>query len=200
MTDPMLFRLFWKEYRVQRGFWLSLGGLTLGLQLIIAAIPARYLDHTTWMFNLAVVFPAFYALGCGATTFALEREEGTAEQLRILAVPAGRLFLTKLVFGLVSALALLGVLSLLAFALARGQLPTGGSTGELWGFWGFALLEMLAWGLFFSLLTRRPLTAACLAAVAWLATLYASNWIGDVLLHYTRRPRAELWLLSAPCR
>ena len=121
MTDPVVWRLLWKEYRVQRGFWLSLAGVTLAVQLIVAAVPEQYVDHAVWMFGLAIMTPAFYALGCGATTFAAEREEGTLEQLRILAVPAGRLFLTKVVFGLASALALLGVLLLLAFEIGRAH-------------------------------------------------------------------------------
>ena len=38
MNDTMLQRLFWKEYRTQRGFWLGVAGTGLVLQLIVLMV------------------------------------------------------------------------------------------------------------------------------------------------------------------
>src|SRR5262245_58407088 len=106
MTDSVIQRLLWKEYRVQRGFWLSMAGFAILCQLVVLFIPKVTISHTSWLFGLALGIPAFYALGCGATLFAAEREEGTLEHLRLLAAPAWKIWWSKLAFGIASIVSL----------------------------------------------------------------------------------------------
>jgi hypothetical protein len=170
MGDSAIQRLLWKEYRVQRGFWLSMAGLAVICQLIVLLVPEHVITHAGWLFGLAMGIPAFYALGCGATLFAAEREEGTLEQLRVLAAPSWKVWWSKVGFSVASTAGLLALLLVLAFNFAHGNIPDGGTRPNFWAFWGMMTAEFLAWGIFFSLLTKRPLNAACMAAVASLAS------------------------------
>src|SRR5262245_43870703 len=110
MSDSVIQRLLWKEYRVQRGFWLSMAGLAVIGQTVVLFVPERYASAAHWLFGLALGFPAFYALGCGATLFAAEREEGTLEQLRVLAAPAWKVWWSKVTFSVASTGGLLALL------------------------------------------------------------------------------------------
>ncbi|MBI3466214.1 MAG: hypothetical protein HY000_24635 [Planctomycetes bacterium] len=191
MNDPVVWRLLWKEYRVQRGFWLSMAVIALAGQLFVLAMPGRYVEHLPWLFGLALGCPAFYALGCGATLFAAEREEGTLERLRVMGAPARKVLASKLGFGLASTIGLLVLLWLVAFGLAGAHVPELETHARVWELWGVAGLEFLAWGLFFSLLTKRPFHAACLGAFAALAGAYVASWIADAGYEFcTRRPLA----------
>src|SRR5262245_23025269 len=170
MGDSAIQRLLWKEYRVQRGFWLSMAGLAVTCQLIVLLAPEHVITHSSWLFGLAMGIPAFYALGCGATLFAAEREEGTLEQLRVLPAPSWEVWWSKVGFSVASTAGLLALLLALAFNFAHGNVPNGGTQPNFWAFWGMMTAEFLVWGIFFSLLTKRPLNAACMAAVASLAS------------------------------
>lgn len=170
MSDMVIQRLLWKEYRVQRGFWLSMAGIAVACQLIVLALPENAVSHIGWLFGLAFGIPAFYALGCGATLFAAEREDGTLEQLRVLAAPGWKVWWSKLGYCAVSTFCLLGLLWALAFNFSRGRMPDAESYANLGSVWGVLTMEFLAWGVFFSLVTKRPLNAACMAAVASLAS------------------------------
>ncbi|HJT32783.1 MAG TPA: hypothetical protein VJ783_12140 [Pirellulales bacterium] len=157
-------RLVWKEYRVLRGYWLSLLVVGLLIEFFMAQF-AR--DPQLALFSLPWVVAAFFALGAGATLFAIEREEQTIEFLRGLPASPSRLFVGKLT------LALGGTL-LLGVALSAAALPVVGpeqlrnlaanNTGWILG--APLLLQVVAWGMFFSLLLARPLVAALLATLA----------------------------------
>lgn len=195
MNDAAFGRLIWKEYRVQRGFWLAMAGLAVACQALVLVVPNQQMPHATWLFGLALVYPAFYALGCAATLFAAEREEGTLEQLRLLAAPALKVWWSKLGFALASTVALLVVLLGLAFNLGRRQLPDAESHAYLWALWGVGAVEFLAWGLFFSLLLKRPLTAAVLGAVTAVFAAYitAGLWLTWEVNHGLSRARVGVF-------
>lgn len=171
-------RLLWKEYRVLRGYWLSLAvlGVTLGWIFFQFAT-----DATSKFFPLAWAMAAFFALGGGATIFAIEREERTIEYLRGLPASWSRLFLGKL------ALLLGGTALLWAVISAVGSAMVG---RELWMLraddWvmmtvgAVATLQVIAWGLFFSLLQTRPLVAALLAAAATFASFFLAPLFADL--------------------
>ena len=205
MNDPVVWRLLWKEYRVQRAFWLSMAGIAVLGQLVCLAIPGSYPgDVSSWAFAWAMVWPGLYALGCGATLFAVEQEEGTIEQLRMLAAPAGRVFLSKLLFGVASTATLAGVLWMLAVVLRRGQLPAAHEyrvdPREAWRLWGVLCVEGFVWGLFASLITNRVLTAACMGVAG---VLWSDFLIGSVFGNYALRdaPAGSFGLvLLAPYR
>ncbi len=91
MSLPLFRRLIWKEYRLQRALWLAVAAISSLLMLLVYAVGAGSLSEAEqWhpLFGIALVFPALYALGCGAVLFAGEHEAGTYEFER--ALPARR--------------------------------------------------------------------------------------------------------------
>lgn len=165
MNHAIVWRLFWKEFRVQWQFWIAMAVLTALVQLVILTT-ASLADRTPWLFGTALVLTAFYALGCGATLFATEHETGTFDFQRALPVSSRLLFASKTTFGVVSVLAFGGTLWLAAALMAGRPWPSAEELQGLAGLWGFAAVELFAWGLLFSLLLRGPLMAAILAVSA----------------------------------
>jgi hypothetical protein len=167
MNRSIFRRLVWKEYRLQRAFWIAMVVLAVLLHGMVIAF-ARQSDvaqRTMWIFEVSLAMAALYALGCGATLFATEHEADTYEFQRSLPVSAGRFFLGKATFAALSTLAMIGLLWGLAAMMAGWRLPEPRTHLELWGLWGFGAVELLVWGTFFSLVLRRPLAAAVLAIV-----------------------------------
>lgn len=198
MNDAIFWRLVWKEYRLQRALWLSIAGMTITAQLL-AVVFAAGEERLTWLFGLALGFSALYALGCGATLFATEHEVGTFEFQRTLPISAGRLFAGKLLFAILSIPSLIALLWLAAVTLAGGHLPALREHVAAWELWGFAAVELLVWGVLFSLLTTQPLKAAILGIAAASAAIHliAANFIAaDV----TRYWDAETYAAALPAR
>lgn len=166
MNRSIFWRLVWKEYRLQRALWISMAVLTVLVQLAILAFVREGVDRVTWLFAIGLGLPAFYALGCGATLFATEHEAETYEFQRSLPVSAMRLFGGKVALAVVSILGMIGLLWPLSAVLAGWQLPRVGDHLVVWGLWGLASVELLVWGMFFSLVCTRPLVAAVLAVTA----------------------------------
>ncbi len=194
MNTSVFWRLMWKEYRMQRAFWISMAVLTVLVQLAVLAFVRPGAERITWLFTVGLGLPAFYALGCGATLFATEHETGTYGFQRALPVSAIRLFGGKLVFALGSTLAMIALLWSLAALMAGWHLPRPDGHLALWGLWGLASLELLVWGVFFSLLSTRPLKAAILGAVAaCLSTECAVCALGPLY-------NVDLYLAAVPYR
>jgi hypothetical protein len=105
--------------------------------------------------------------------------------LRTVAAPGWKVWCSKLAFGVTSTAALLVLLCLTAFKFSLGR-TWNGDMQALWAGWGVLTLEFLGWGIFFSLLTRRPLNAACMAAVASLGTVLVMSWFGSPSVVATR--------------
>ena len=166
MTAAIFWRFLWKEYRVMRAFWISMACLAVLAQLSLIAFPGITHNAAAWTFSFALIFPALYAVACGATMFAAEKEEGTYEFLRSLPVTAWRLLSGKLAFAVVSTVLLIGTLLFTADLLMKGRVVDGATQSRLWGILGLAAIEGLAWGLFFSLILHRPLQAAILTIAA----------------------------------
>jgi len=166
MNDPVVWRLVWKEYRLLRSFWLGLAVVTVALQLLVAYWPTQsdFHDRVTPIFVIAFVFTALYELACGATMFATEKEEGTFELLRALPLDSRRLLAGKLVHAILSTLAFLLVLWVISWTISRFELPPSGQQRAFWTFWATLGFQLLAFGMLFSLLLRRPLIAAVLGA------------------------------------
>ena len=100
MSLSIFWRLFWKEYRLQRSLWIAMTVLTVMLQLLVAVYERRLGSiGATTLYFIAVAFPALYALGCGATLFAGEREADTYEFQRSLPVRALSVFIGKIAPG-----------------------------------------------------------------------------------------------------
>ncbi|NQT17185.1 MAG: hypothetical protein HQ582_30810, partial [Planctomycetes bacterium] len=197
MIDPTFRRLVWKEYRLQRAFWISmvvLAGLFFAAVLVLTR-ERNLAFRTTWLFDVALALSTLYALGCGATLFAAEHEADTYDFQRALPVSGLRLFLSKATFGVASTAAMIGLLWGLAAMLAGGQLPEAQMHREMWALWGFGAAEALVWGTFFSLLLRRPLTAALVAgAVGSMITILAVPLVMGRVWRYQNDP----YLYSVP--
>ena len=131
-------------------------------------------------YGIVATCVVLYALGAGATVFAVEREEETDAFLQALPVRSGQLFIAKVALAVGSTLALAMVLLLLTLAWtwlvsARRSLATASSHEILatLGVSSAVAATALVWALFFSLVLRRPLVAACLAAVGALVAMSA---------------------------
>ncbi len=184
MNGSIIRRVFWKEYRTQRTLWIAMVLLIVVLQLItlVATVAIGGEDAVVPLFTLAMVLSALYALGCGATLFAAEHEAGTFEFQRILPVAAWRLFLGKVAFAVLSTIAMLGVGWGAASLLAGWQWPDTKTHVGLWSLCGVGAFELLAWAVFFSLLSTRPLKAAILAMTVVSVIVhfvYASLGVGE---------------------
>ncbi|HUT90508.1 MAG TPA: ABC transporter permease [Thermoguttaceae bacterium] len=193
MSHSIFLRLLWKEYRLQRAFWISMVVLAVFLHLIVLASvrtanltpEAMAAARTTWVFEISLALAALYALGCGATLFATEHEADTYQFQRSLPVSARRLFFSKGTFAVTSTMAIIGLLWGLAAMMAGGRLPEQRTHLGQWGLWGFGTVELLVWGTFFSLVLRRPLAAAVLAIVCasvsvhFVVTAFGPQWFRE---------------------
>jgi len=190
MSHSIFLRLLWKEYRLQRAFWISMVVLAALLH-VLEIIPMRLADvspeqvvagRTTSVFEISLALAALYALGCGATLFATEHEADTYEFQRSLPVSARRLFWSKVTFAVASTAAIVGLLWCLAAIMAGWRRPDPQIHLGQWALWGFGAVELLVWGTFFSLVLRRPLKAAVLAiacasvCIHFLVATYGPQW------------------------
>lgn len=162
MNSLIFWRVFWKEYRVQRAFWISIAVLTVLLLPIPLVFVSNSVDRLQWIFGLALGLPAFYAAGCGATLFATEHETGTFGFQKALPVSSRQLFLPKAAFGVISTLALMVLLWFVALLMTGWSVPPLAEHLGWWAMWTTAALELFVWGVLFSLLLQRPLRAALL--------------------------------------
>ncbi len=180
MTEPVFWRLIWKEYRMLRSFWIALAVMTVLAELVVLAFGAGTVDErVAVLFGFGLAATAFYAVGCSATLFSTEHEEGTYEFLRSLPVAPVRLFLGKMALAVVSVVALLVVLWTASAVLAEWRMPTAAMHQGLWSLWGLAIVEAFVWGLFFSLVLRRPLLAVILGIAAASGGIHLLAWAAN---------------------
>lgn len=194
MNGSIFRRVVWKEYRQIRSFWIAIFLFDLMLLAIVAActLSARSVP-TEAFFSIGLAFPAFYALGIGATLFATEHETGTYAFLRALPTSAGQQLLGRLVFAVASVAAMFVACWLAALVFSRGTLPGAADHLTLWVLWGCIAMELLLWGTLFSLLTKNPLTAAGLGVPAAILSV----WLVCVLSARFDRPAGpETYLTS----
>ena len=122
MTGSAVSRFVWKEYRVMRGFWISLVLMALLGQLTVVAYPPQTV-FVPMLFAVALMGTSLYALGSGATMFATEREEETYELLRAPPVAARQVVVGKLAFAVMSIVAFGLLLWASAWTLGGRRLP-----------------------------------------------------------------------------
>jgi len=179
MNHAIFRRLIWKEYRLQRAFWIAMVVLAVMVMLFIWAVAPNLYDRIYPLFCIAFGAPVFYALGCASTTFAGEHDVGTYEFQRSLPVTALRLFWGKISVLFLSMLAMFVPLLFLAFSLSDWKLHIPGADRswdiEIWGMAGFAGVVAwlyIVWGVFFSLILKRPLLAVVLSVTVASMGLY----------------------------
>ncbi len=166
MNRAIFWRLMWKEYRLQRAFWIAMAVFFILVVLCVWMFNNDHILSIRWYFSLAIGIPAFYALGCAATMFSGEHDAGTYEFQRMQPVPASGVFWSKIVFAVVSLIAMLVVFWLLALAFAGGSLPYLSESVDMWVYMLIITWSFIVWGVFLSLLIKRPLLAAVLTGVA----------------------------------
>ncbi|MGD9633527.1 MAG: hypothetical protein AB7G28_03380 [Pirellulales bacterium] len=179
--SPVAARFAWKEYRTLRGFWLAACVIAALLQAVTIALAPPSSDPVTTVFGIALAAAALYAVGVAATTFSMEHEEETYAYLSGLPTRWLPLFTGKASFAVTSSLMLAALLLITAWQFAGMRAPSAAQFSLLLSTFGFAIIEMLAWGMFFSLLIRQPLLAALLAigaeslAVTWIANIFGER-------------------------
>ena len=97
--------------------------------------------------------------GYGATLFATERETETYDFLRGLPVRPLAVFAGKVAFALVSTAAVVSPGVERGAGVCPQKLPDPPTHRQIWAVFGPGGVELLAWGIFFSLLLKRPLLA-----------------------------------------
>ena len=180
MNSSIALRLLWKEYRVQRGLWLSMAGGSIALQALIAFLVPSDQESFQGIVPVAFMLTGFYAIGSGAITFAIEREEGTQLRPVMLGCPPGLTLTVKILFGIVTTALLIAVTMSSGMLLSLGSLtlPENIFRSEVQGmivplallFVALPYLGCLLWSTFFSLLTRKVIVALGLAAIAMIGS------------------------------
>ncbi len=159
-------RMLWKELLSVRDFWLAVLGIVIvfdvGAYFLFRVVETREIA----LVALGVLMPLLHSLGCGAITFALEREDGTQDWLRRISAPAGAVFAAKL---LVSQASIVSLTSLILLGTQAVVAPANRLTND-----GCATLLMATTlngvvSLGTSLLTKRVLPAMFLAFVGVVA-------------------------------
>ena len=174
MNHSPFWPLVWKEYRAGRAFWLSMAAMG-----VLAQAAVWWLAHPSggrdwWLYGIAWMISAGFAVGIGGTLFAAEHEERTFGLLRILPLGAKELGSAKLLWALAGLGSLLVALWMTAGAMAGWQALPVGEAGQLRGLWGLACAEGLAWGILCSLVIRSPLRATVTAMMAVTLTIQAA--------------------------
>ena len=175
MNRQILWRIVWKEHRQQGGFAVAVVLLTLAAQGAALCLgrgsPASVPEQ--FYVGAAFVAVALYALGCGAMLFALELERQTCGFQQSFPVSPHGVFVGKLCYAACSTLVVALVLGLALAVLSI--LGAGGSFGiTAVGYGTFSIarggillvVELLAWGVFFSLRTPVVVTALLSGATA----------------------------------
>lgn len=180
MNSSIALRLLWKEYRVQRGLWLSMAAGSIMLQVLITFLIRSDQESFQGIVPIAFMLTSFYAIGSGAITFAIEREEGTQLRPVMLGCPPGLTLIAKTLFGIVTTTLLLAVTMCSGMLLSLGSLtlPEGMFQPDVQRmivplallFVVLPYLGCLLWSTFFSLLTRKVIVALGLAAVAMIGS------------------------------
>jgi ABC-type transport system involved in cytochrome c biogenesis permease component len=159
MNSSIALRLLWKEYRVQRGLWVSMAFGCFALQALIAFLIPSDQESFQGIVPIAFMLTSFYAIGSGSITFAIEREDGTQLRPVMLGCPPGLTLTIKIVFGIVTTALLLAITFSSGMLMTLGSLtlPENTMTPEVSGmlvplallFVGLPYLGCILWSTFF---------------------------------------------------
>jgi hypothetical protein len=174
MNSSPFWPLVWKEYRTGRAFWLAMAAMGLVAQGGVAWLAHLPADRNWWLYGIALMISAGFAVGIGGTLFAVEHEDRTFGLMRILPLGAKELGAAKILCALAGLAGLLAILWLAAGALAGWQSLSSRDAGQLWGLWGLACAEGLAWGVLCSLVFSSPLRATVIALLAVTLSIQAA--------------------------
>ena len=185
-TGRLFVRFFWKECRRLRGMAIGVAVLAALLMLFIKAVtpPAVWPDT---FFVMAFGGAAMLAIAAAVTLFSVEREEGTADVLRVLPTNRPALLAGKVAAAVAVVIAATVVLCSVAYVLGS----EGGNQIELSRYapqGSLVVFEALAWGLLASLVCPNPLVAAVLGIAATSASSQIAMALANTHSHgYTLR-------------
>jgi hypothetical protein len=164
MNRTIFWRLMWKEYRLQRSFWIAMAVLAMMLMFYVWEFQRqRPAECAEVWFSLALGIPIFYGLGCASTAFAGEHDAETFEFQRSLPVRGLKVFWGKIAFTAASTAVMVVFLLIISimmageYGLSLGEILSGAAYGSA------IICLFTAWGAFFSLLIKRPLLSAVVA-------------------------------------
>ncbi len=207
MFTPAVQRIMWKEFRAQRAIWFGIAFELVILQLVRAFSPDKFPIN---LVSLACVLTGIFAMTSSALLFAGESEAQTDGFLRQLPFRSRDLILGKLGFNIAA------VVSFLAFSLLAAKLISGiGTAGrtqvgdyEEAVAYANCVLGLWAWGIFYSLLTRKvmwTLLGAALTEIVINAVLHGvlkGYWYQEITIYAIYRCLVvmvllvDVWLLS----
>lgn len=174
----LLLRLLWKEYRTLRGLWLS----CVGMMAVLMGYTHFLMSDASQFFMTRVSFlmPVMFGIGAGAMTYAGERESKSDRWLREQAFPIFLLFVAKLLVAIVATcLFAAATITLQRFAESASGVDIQGShplEGVLFDAFQWQVLACtllgFSWGVFWSGIVSRVLTAGMLAASSLYASLF----------------------------
>jgi len=168
MTSAALCRIVWKEFRLQRSFWIAVFCLALFLQFstyLSAQLNGTYPGLVVALFGVGLGVPAIFALGSGAMLFAGEREAETYDFQRALPATAGTIIAGKLLWAIAGSLTMVLMAWFSAWLFAARQVPPSTQHWITWLASLSAIAEVLAWSILFSLLLQRVIWATVCGAV-----------------------------------
>lgn len=159
-------RLLWKEFRAQQMVWIAIAGELVLLQLWWGIKGHEYADVN--LFSMAFVLTGVFAMTTCALLFAGESEAKTDLFLRQLPITPRQLIGGKLLYGGLAVVVFLwfAVLSSLLAGQMAGKY--GGDASSLMGdpsVFALSIVGLAAWGLFYSLVTRKVLWTVIGAAL-----------------------------------
>lgn len=182
----VFWRMTWKELLAARDFWMAVLAIVALLDgaawFVLRDVRAR--DST--LVVIGVLMPILHALGCGAISFAIEREDGTHDWLRRISAPADGVFAAKLAVSQAS------IVTLTSLVLLATQCLVGADY-KLKGIQGLALLlaatltGVISLGA--SMLTRRVLPAVFLAFLAFAGVAAIGSTLVALAMEASRRDR-----------
>ena len=208
MFTPAVQRIVWKEFRAQRAVWIAIAVELVLLQagwLRLTREPGFQIN----LFSLAFVMTGVFAMTSSALLFAGEAEAQTDGFLRQLPFRSKELLLGKLGYCIAAVLAFL-LFSVLTTLGVAG--PTGQRGGELDAntplLFANSIFGLWAWGMFYSLVTRKVVRTVIGAAATELVVNGAIH--GFLMTYRTNDPAiyftywavtstvilVDVWLLS----
>ena len=206
-------RLLWKEFRAQQLVWIAIAGELVLLQLWWGIKGHEFADLN--LFSMAFVLTGVFAMTTSALLFAGESEAKTDLFLRQLPLTPRQLIGAKLLYGglAVAAFLLFAVVSTFIAGQMAGKY--GGDITTPLGdpsLFALSIFGLTAWGLFYSLLTRKVLWTVIGAAAT---EIVLGGIVHSLLLTELRWPEwvfyaiytviiatvvtADAWLLKRWC-
>jgi ABC-type transport system involved in multi-copper enzyme maturation permease subunit len=180
----IFWRMAWKELLASRDFWLAVLGIVLLLDGLAWWVFRDVQTREATIVVIGVFLPLLHALGCGAISFAIEREDGTHDWLRRMSAPADSVFAGKLAVSQASILTLTGLVILVTQCLV-------GTNDRMNGLQVFALLLVVMLtgitSLGASMLTRRVLPAVFLAFLSVAGVAIVSSSLVAAAIEFSHR-------------